>query len=54
MSRIKIIFWLLIAGLTAFWVAADPVVFGQHPFAQIRIAGSLRPVPTATLPWKRA
>lgn len=36
MSRIKLSFSLLCIALTAFWVAADPVVFGRHPFSQLQ------------------
>ncbi|MDB4899947.1 MAG: ferric reductase [Gemmatimonadetes bacterium] len=36
MNRIRIIFWVLCLGLTAMWLAADPVVFGVHPFAQLQ------------------
>lgn len=37
MKRITIIFWLLCLGLTALWIAADPVVIGLPPFAQLQI-----------------
>ena len=36
MNRIRTAFWVLCLGLTALWVAADPVVFGVHPFAQLQ------------------
>jgi len=36
MKRIKFSFWLLCLGLTALWIAADPVVFGRHPFSQLQ------------------
>lgn len=36
MTRIKVSFWLLCLVLTGFWVAADPVVFGVHPFSQLQ------------------
>ena len=36
MKRIRIVFWVLCLGLTALWVAADPVVFGAHPFSQLQ------------------
>ena len=38
MSRIKATFWVLLLVLTAAWLAADPVVFGRHPFAQVQIS----------------
>jgi predicted ferric reductase len=36
MKRIRLTFWLLCLGLTALWIAADPVVFGAHPFSQLQ------------------
>src|SRR6476646_7952998 len=36
MKRIRLTFWVLCLGLTAMWIAADPVVFGAHPFAQLQ------------------
>ena len=36
MKRIKFTFWVLCLGLTALWVAADPVVLGRHPFSQLQ------------------
>lgn len=36
MNRIKFTFWVLCLGLTALWVAADPVVLGRHPFSQLQ------------------
>ena len=38
MSRIAVIFWALCLGLTVFWLAADPVWSGAHPFAQTQIS----------------
>lgn len=36
MTRIKLAFWLLLAGLTALWLAADPAFPGTRPFAQLQ------------------
>jgi predicted ferric reductase len=36
MSRIAFVFWALFLGLTALWVAADPVLLGAHPFSELR------------------
>lgn len=38
MTRIKLTFWGLCAGLTLLWLVADPVAFGSHPFAQTQIS----------------
>jgi len=37
MSRIVLAFWVLCLGLTALWIAADPVLLGAHPFSQLRL-----------------
>ena len=36
MTRIKVAFWLLIAGLTTLWLAADPAFPGTRPFSQLQ------------------
>ncbi|HVX38575.1 MAG TPA: ferric reductase-like transmembrane domain-containing protein [Gemmatimonadaceae bacterium] len=36
MSRITLTFWGLCALLTILWLAADPVIFGSHPLAQVQ------------------
>ena len=36
MTRIRIAFCLLCLGLSAMWIAADPVVFGAHSFARLQ------------------
>lgn len=36
MTRIKLAFWLLLAALTALWLAADPAFPGSRPFAQLQ------------------
>jgi predicted ferric reductase len=36
MKRIKLSFWVLWIALTILWVAADPVLFGAHPFSQLQ------------------
>jgi predicted ferric reductase len=36
MTRILLVFWALLLVLTALWVAADPVLLGVHPFAQLQ------------------
>ena len=36
MTRIKLAFWLLLAGLTALWLAADPAIPGTRPFSQLQ------------------
>ena len=36
MTRILALFWILLLGLTALWVAADPVLLGVHPFKELQ------------------
>jgi predicted ferric reductase len=36
MSRIITVFWVLLLGLTALWVAAVPVLLGVHPFKEVQ------------------
>lgn len=36
MTRIFALFWTLCLGLTALWVAADPVLLGVHPFKDLQ------------------
>src|SRR6476620_10673838 len=36
MTRVLTLFWVLCLGLTALWVAADPVLLGVHPFSQLQ------------------
>ena len=36
MKRILIVFWALCLGLTALWVAADPVLLGAHSFKDLQ------------------
>lgn len=36
MTRILTLFWVLLLGLTALWVAADPVLLGVHPFKDVQ------------------
>lgn len=38
MTRIKITFWILCIGLTALWLAADPILSHAAPFAQTRLS----------------
>src|SRR5690348_14554444 len=36
MTRILTLFWVLLLGLAALWVAADPVLLGAHPFKDLQ------------------
>ncbi|HEX5971999.1 MAG TPA: ferric reductase-like transmembrane domain-containing protein [Gemmatimonadaceae bacterium] len=36
MTRILAVFWILLLGLGALWVAADPVLLGVHPFKELQ------------------
>lgn len=36
MTRILTVFWVLCLGLTALWLAADPVLLGAHPFKDVQ------------------
>src|SRR6476660_5299648 len=36
MTRILALFWILLLGLTALWMAADPVLLGVHPFKELQ------------------
>ena len=38
MTRIKITFWALCIGLTALWLAADPILSHTAPFAQTQLS----------------
>ncbi|MGI8510871.1 MAG: ferredoxin reductase family protein [Gemmatimonadaceae bacterium] len=38
MTRIKLIFWTLCIGLTALWIAADPLRSGASTFSQTRLS----------------
>ncbi|HEY5088162.1 MAG TPA: ferric reductase-like transmembrane domain-containing protein [Gemmatimonadaceae bacterium] len=38
MTRIKITFWVLGIGLTALWIAADPILLHASPFSQTQLS----------------
>ncbi|MEO7041390.1 MAG: ferric reductase-like transmembrane domain-containing protein [Gemmatimonadaceae bacterium] len=38
MTRIKLVFWTLCIGLTALWIAADPIHSGTSTFPQVRLS----------------
>jgi len=38
MTRIKVVFWVFCVGLTALWLAADPILTHTAPFAQTRLS----------------
>lgn len=38
MTRIKVSFWVLCIGLTALWIAADPILSHTSPFSQTRLS----------------
>ena len=38
MTRIKVSFWVLCIGLTALWIAADPILLHTAPFSQVRLS----------------
>jgi predicted ferric reductase len=38
MTRVKVTFWALCIGLTALWIAADPILLHTAPFSQVRLS----------------